>query len=853
MYASTYTYDANGNIEAVARYDQDGNLYDDFSYKYKRDSDGRLLQNRLYQLNDLADEDDLYVNEGPGGAEDIGWTDDVPFNPQDGAINTAYNYGYDKRGNLIRDDREGITAIDWTVAGQVRSVAKSTGPSLAFAYGAGGHRTLKQVGDPDLGTGYREHYIRDEQGNIMAVYRYTNSGGASTQVVERPVYGSSRLGSYVKPQEVMGPGLISVEHTMPLTAADQRYELTDHLGNVSTVVTGRLLDGAGAGSQKQAEVVLAHGYEPFGSLLPGRNYRQPLGPPPPPPETPKGTLVITEFSNGPSQANGSASGECEYVELYVTKCALYPDATEVDIRGWLIDDNAGNFNTTGGCTTGVSISSGHLRFVDHATWASVPVGTVIVVFNGADNCYNFTSNETGSGGQYFINVGSSTLIERTTTQPSTTGCDYCGAAYAAPGSSPWNTVALGNTADAIQVRCPDCPESEAGFFHGVGYGSSFGAVNAGTNDLGGAYFSGNGTERSYELTGTGCGTRGDAGGWTRYSVPAAGTPPATAGVVDAGVLAWLEECQVPCCGSFEPPAVVQKHGYRFGFQGQEKDNEIYGAEGTALSFEYRVHDARVGRFLSIDPLAAKYPFYSPYAFSGNRVIDRIELEGLEPAEIPSNQEEYIQTAKLLGEDDNRDYLWSYDEEYMMWRGHGGVASEFEANMDHIDRSWAPPSRLVTSPDNTLGNIVEMAGTAVPIIGAITSGAEIVRGNFPAPLAGVYSSQDDISKSFIDRGKREGFSSYVDAIGMVNSKERSKIGVAFISTQSALDIMNGKVHQISLQGHNIYTDNIPNTAVSVGSYEGSDREWMLVFPFNNYDRGTQTLPTSNSSVDLERVR
>jgi len=147
----------------------------------------------------------------------------------------------------------------------------SSSPSLAFGYGVGGHRTLKQVGDPDNG-GYREHYIRDAQGNIMAVYRYTNSGGASTQVVERPVYGSSRLGSYVKPQEVMGPGLISVEYTMPLTAADQRYELTDHLGNVSTVVTGRLLDGAGAGSQKQAEVVLAHGYEPGGSLLPGRNY-----------------------------------------------------------------------------------------------------------------------------------------------------------------------------------------------------------------------------------------------------------------------------------------------------------------------------------------------------------------------------------------------------------------------------------------------------------------------------------------------------------------------------------------------------------------------------------------------------
>ena len=43
-----------------------------------------------------------------------------------------------------------------------------------------------------------------------------------------------------------------------------------------------------------------------------------------------------------------------------------------------------------------------------------------------------------------------------------------------------------------------------------------------------------------------------------------------------------------------------------------------------------MHDARIGRFLSIDPLAGKYPQWSPYAFSGNRVIDAVELEGLEP-------------------------------------------------------------------------------------------------------------------------------------------------------------------------------------------------------------------------------
>ena len=77
--------------------------------------------------------------------------------------------------------------------------------------------------------------------------------------------------------------------------------------------------------------------------------------------------------------------------------------------------------------------------------------------------------------------------------------------------------------------------------------------------------------------------------------------------------------------------------YRFGFQGQESDAEING-ERNSYAFEYRMHDPRVGRFWSIDPLAAKYPWNSPYAFSENRVIDGVELEGLEYA--PHNYSAY---------------------------------------------------------------------------------------------------------------------------------------------------------------------------------------------------------------------
>ncbi len=78
----------------------------------------------------------------------------------------------------------------------------------------------------------------------------------------------------------------------------------------------------------------------------------------------------------------------------------------------------------------------------------------------------------------------------------------------------------------------------------------------------------------------------------------------------------------------EPGRMYSSDCYRWGFQNQEMDNEIKGT-GNSVNFKYRVHDPRLGRFLSIDPLAPKYPGNSPYAFSENRVIDSRELEGLE--------------------------------------------------------------------------------------------------------------------------------------------------------------------------------------------------------------------------------
>ena len=68
------------------------------------------------------------------------------------------------------------------------------------------------------------------------------------------------------------------------------------------------------------------------------------------------------------------------------------------------------------------------------------------------------------------------------------------------------------------------------------------------------------------------------------------------------------------------------NSYRYGFQGQEKDDELKGP-GNSLNYEFRMHDPRVGRFFATDPLTKSYPWNSQYAFAENRVIDGIELEG----------------------------------------------------------------------------------------------------------------------------------------------------------------------------------------------------------------------------------
>jgi len=74
--------------------------------------------------------------------------------------------------------------------------------------------------------------------------------------------------------------------------------------------------------------------------------------------------------------------------------------------------------------------------------------------------------------------------------------------------------------------------------------------------------------------------------------------------------------------------------YRYGFNGMEKDDELKGP-GESYTTEFRQYDPRIGRWLSLDPLMAKYPNMSPFIGYNNNPIFFVDPKGLE-GEPPMN-------------------------------------------------------------------------------------------------------------------------------------------------------------------------------------------------------------------------
>ncbi len=67
--------------------------------------------------------------------------------------------------------------------------------------------------------------------------------------------------------------------------------------------------------------------------------------------------------------------------------------------------------------------------------------------------------------------------------------------------------------------------------------------------------------------------------------------------------------------------------YRYGFNGEEKENNIDG-EGVSYDLGERFYDSRLGRMFRGDPLELSYPWQSTYVYCSNSPIRVIDYKGL---------------------------------------------------------------------------------------------------------------------------------------------------------------------------------------------------------------------------------
>ena len=87
-------------------------------------------------------------------------------------------------------------------------------------------------------------------------------------------------------------------------------------------------------------------------------------------------------------------------------------------------------------------------------------------------------------------------------------------------------------------------------------------------------------------------------------------------------------------GMIMPGRKYAEGEYRYGFNGKEKDNDINSL--TAYDYGFRIYNPAIGKFLSVDPLAGDFPYYSVYHFAGCNPIKFIDMDGGEPKDYVEN-------------------------------------------------------------------------------------------------------------------------------------------------------------------------------------------------------------------------
>jgi RHS repeat-associated protein len=199
---------------------------------------------------------------------------------------------------------------------------------------------------------------------------------------------------------------------------------------------------------------------------------------------------------------------------------------------------------------------------------------------------------------------------------------------------------------------------------------------------------------------------------------------------------------------------------KFKFQGQEHVDDL-GLNWD--SFKWRNHQPDIGRFFNVDPLAEKYVYNSPYAFSENDVVSAIELEGLEKVRIKNYSR--IQSAEIRNNISTKNNVLNTPVT---------TSNPRSSKLNQIEKSNNEITRIVTYgsekgfPDDYMVNRLEENGISVP---------ESVKQGEQTTITEVIDPNAEFSMELKGVSEDKNGNLTIAPLGEVNpSKEESKVNM-----------------------------------------------------------------------------
>jgi len=190
------------------------------------------------------------------------------------------NYSYDLNGRLVSDVHDGVTLIKWSKSDKVLEVHKPNGV-LTIKYNALDQKISQSTSRND--SIVTEYFVYDPSGNVLASYGDTvkvqnfNVVSHKFSLHQLTIYGSSRIGLIEVDSLLWKDGVsnVVVSNVYSQKLGLKRYELSNHLGNVQTVISDRKLVDSHSNGQitaYNADVISVSDYYAFGMKITERTW-----------------------------------------------------------------------------------------------------------------------------------------------------------------------------------------------------------------------------------------------------------------------------------------------------------------------------------------------------------------------------------------------------------------------------------------------------------------------------------------------------------------------------------------------------------------------------------------------------